>query len=1110
MMTTNHHVSSCDTGFVVPNEELGDQMTFRWPGTRKRSEQESGVGVLPALRSRRLRVAASVGALALTASTLAAATLLITPAAQAAAGDPFPASSPLVFVAQQQPTQLYQATTNASGVVQFAAEGAPAPTTYNGISYNQADDYLYGVGAGPGTAEFPLGSLIRVGQDGVLTRIGTGLVSTGAQNVGAFGDDGYLYTTSSGSLVANVTDVTTGDNVRTITLNQAPRVSDWTSADGYLWGISDGATSGPLIVRTDPATGTIVKFPAPAGITAESAFGAAWTFGNGNLGFSANDSGTVYQIAIANPGAAAPTFTLIATSDGPASSANDGAASTGLPTDLAIVKTGPAALTAGGTATYTLTVTNNGPGDSSGYVVNDTVPVPLTNVASPDAACTVTGNDISCVGGALANGATATYTVTASVPGDVAADVENTATVTSNEQDPVPGNNTSTTTAGIPGVALVKNAGEPVDVNGNGLVDTGDTIQYTFDVTNTGTVPLAGVTVNDAKVGDVVCPQTTLAAGATETCAAAAVYTITAADVANGSVDNTATVTGTTPDGNPITSTPSTTTTPTTTPAPGISIVKSATPSGTGTFTAGQEVTYSFTVTNTGNVPMTGVTVNEGDFSGTGELSDVACPATTLAVGAQEVCEATYTLTQGDVDAGSVTNSATAGGTPTGGTPITSTPSTVTVPTPAAPGISILKTASTAVVVSAGQEVTYSFRVTNTGNVTLTDVAPVEGAFNGSGDISAVDCPTTTLVPGQIITCTATYTVTQADIDAGDDLANTATATGTTPGGDPVDSTPSTSTVDITQSPALTVVKSSDADGIEVGQTVTYSFLVTNTGNVSITDPTVTDTDFSGSGELSAVTCPTGAVAPGDDVTCTATYTVTQADVDAGELTNTASATGTTPGGDPIDPVPSNEVTIVTDPVPALTVTKTADVEQVTQAGQVVTYSFLVANAGNVSVTDPVITDSNFSGHGDLSAITCPSDAVSLAPGDTVTCTATYTVVAADLADGGNLSNTATVTGTTPGGGPLTSTPSTVTVEEVTPVTPGDPTATPTPVPTPTDTPVPVAGGNTSGGNGGELAFTGTDLVAPGAALALLLMALGGTVLVLRRRKQLHSQDDNA
>jgi uncharacterized repeat protein (TIGR01451 family) len=1070
-----------------------------------RSEQESGVGVLPALRSRRLRVAASIGALALTVSTLAATTLLVAPAT-AAPGDPFNASQPTVYVAQSTPTVLYAAATNGNGSTSFTAVGGASGVQYNAIAYNTADNYIYGLTNGTSDG-FPAGSLIRVGQDGVVTRVGTTVFSGSV--LGSFSPaDGYFYTyaTPNGVPSLQVIDVTSGSLVRVTTLSGDAVVgNDIAYMGGYFW-----SANARFISRIDPATGVTTQWANSfaTGEAATDTAGAAWTYGNGNLGFSYNASGNIYQVAIPNPAAATPTFTLVSTNPGPASAQNDGTSSPGLPTDLAIVKTGPAALTPGGTATYTLTVTNNGPGDSSGFVVNDTVPAPLSNVASTSDACTVSGNDVRCVGGALANGDSVTFTVTASVPGNVTSAVANTATVTSNEQDPTPGNNTSTTTAGVPGLSLVKNAGDAVDVNGNGLTDTGDTIQYTFDVTNTGTVPLTDVTVNDAKVGDVVCPQTSLAAGASETCAAAAVYTITAADVANGSVDNTATATGTTPDGNDFTSTPSTTTTPTTTPAPGISVVKSATPAGAGTFTAGQAVTYNFTVTNTGNVPLNGVTVNEGDFTGTGELSDITCPATTLAVGAQEVCEATYTLTQADVDAGSVTNSATAGGTPPGGDPITSTPSNVTVPTPAAPGIAILKTASTTAVVSAGQEVTYSFRVTNTGNVTLTDVAPVEGAFNGSGDISAADCPTTTLVPGQIITCTATYTVTQADIDAGTDLANTATATGTTPGGDPVGSTPSTSTIDITQSPALTVVKTADVKTAKVGQTVTYSFLVTNTGNVTITDPTIDEGEFTGSGDLSAIDCPAGAVAPGDDITCTATYTVTQADVDAGGVSNTATVTGTPPGGGTTDPSDPSTVIVPSDPAPALTVTKTADVKQVTRAGQVVTYSFLVKNTGNVTITDPVITDSNFTGHGELSAITCPSDDITLAPGDTVTCTATYTVVAADLADGGNLSNTATVTGTTPGGGPLTSVPSTATVDEVTPATPGDPT------PAPTGgiavTPAPVAGGDGPAGNGGDLAFTGTDLVAPGAALALLLMALGGTVLVIRRRKQLHSQDDNA
>ncbi|MGG1909563.1 hypothetical protein AB1285_21630, partial [Microbacterium sp. NRRL B-14842] len=82
-----------------------------------------------------------------------------------------------------------------------------------------------------------------------------------------------------------------------------------------------------------------------------------------------------------------------------------------------------------------------------------------------------------------------------------------------------------------------------------------------------------------------------------------------------------------------------------------------------------------------------------------------------------------------------------------------------------------------------GQEVTYSFVVTNSGNVTLTDVVVNEGAFSGTGTLSAIDCPagTASMAPGAQLVCTASYVLTQADIDAGQ-VTNSATATGVPPG----------------------------------------------------------------------------------------------------------------------------------------------------------------------------------------------------------------------------------------------------------------------------------------------------------------------------------------
>ena len=141
-------------------------------------------------------------------------------------------------------------------------------------------------------------------------------------------------------------------------------------------------------------------------------------------------------------------------------------------------------------------------------------------------------------------------------------------------------------------------------------------------------------------------------------------------------------------------------------------------------------------MTNTGNVTLTSVQVVDTDLPG---LSAIDCPHTTLAAGASETCTATYVTTAGDVDAGSVMNTATAQGDPPGSTtPVISDPSTATVPAEQAATISVLKSASPSSFSAAGQNITYSFLVTNTGNVTLTSVQVVDTDLPG---LSAIDLP---------------------------------------------------------------------------------------------------------------------------------------------------------------------------------------------------------------------------------------------------------------------------------------------------------------------------------------------------------------------------------
>jgi len=124
-----------------------------------------------------------------------------------------------------------------------------------------------------------------------------------------------------------------------------------------------------------------------------------------------------------------------------------------------------------------------------------------------------------------------------------------------------------------------------------------------------------------------------------------------------------------------------------------------------------------------------------------------------------------------------------------------SPPSTVTVPGNRAPSLTLIKKASPAVVTAVGQTVHYTFRVTNTGNVTVHAVGIDEGRFSGHGALSSISCPVTTLAPGVATTCTATYRIVRADLRSRE-LRNTATATGTTAGG-PVESGPSSATVTV-------------------------------------------------------------------------------------------------------------------------------------------------------------------------------------------------------------------------------------------------------------------------------------------------------------------------
>jgi uncharacterized repeat protein (TIGR01451 family) len=893
---------------------------------------------------------------------------------------------PTSFLSQSTPTQLYQSS-YAAGSVSFSTLGPPYSGNYNALGYNPSNNYLYAVTWGGNT-------LLQIDSTGAVTSLGTitgfpaaaNTPTTGAFDGTAPGANYWVAPGGGSTAVYQINVASTPPAViKTLTLSQGWQPADFSAFGGFMWGLN-----GTTVYRLNLSTGAVSTFPGPSGLTSGT-YGAAWTFSNGNLGFSNNGTGDIYQIAVTNP-SGTPTFAVVSHYTGPvAASINDGAACVAQPVDLGITKTGPAVVSPSGAITWTLTVTNNGPGNSSGFVVNDTVPSGVTNVASSSAGCKVTGNTVQCSEGALANGARFTITVTGTAPNTNGTCLTNTAGVTGNEADPNAANNSaSAQTCTTPGISVVKSASITA------FSAPGTPVTYSYLVTNTSVT--AGQALTSVKVTDpmaglsaITCPTTTLAPGASTTCTAT--YTTTQADVDRGSISNTGTAVGTPPTG-PNATASSSLTIPAT-QMPGISLVKSA--SIASFSAAGTPVTYSYLVKNTGNVSLTALKVTD-PMPG---LLAIVCPLATLAPGASTTCAASYTTTQADVDRGSVSNTGTATATPPSGANVTSS-SSVTVPATRSPAISVVKSASITRFTSPGQAVTYSYVVRNTGNVTLTSV----GVTDSMPGLSVISCPTTTLAPGASTTCTAAYTTTQADVDRGS-ISNIGTASGTPPSGPPVTASAALS-IPATQSPAIAEVKSASASTFAVrGAEVLYDYTVTNTGNVTLHSVGVTD-PMPG---LSSVSCPSSTLQPGASETCTATYTTGDGDVNKGSITNTGTASGTPPTGTPV--TAQSSVTIPLAQMPSIGMDKSASITSFSAAGTLVTYTYMVTNTGNVVLNQIVVTDPMPG----LSAITCGNG--SIQPGNTTVCTATYTTTQADV-DRGSITNTGTASGSPPTGTPVT------------------------------------------------------------------------------------------
>jgi hypothetical protein len=290
-----------------------------------------------------------------------------------------------------------------------------------------------------------------------------------------------------------------------------------------------------------------------------------------------------------------------------------------------------------------------------------------------------------------------------------------------------------------------------------------------------------------------------------------------------------------------------------------------------------------------------------------------------------------------------------------------------------------------------GDQVHYQYTVTNSGTT------PITGLVVHDNVVSPVTCPVTTLEPGETVTCTGTHIVTAADVARGF-IENTAVATGEADGV-PVISPPSSERVDITEPPGIDLEKLVDTPGpFFAGKEVRYSYLVTNTGGVTLNDVRVTDDHVRNITCAATMLAPAGR--PGDSTTCTGTYVITKADVFNGMVINTAVASGVAPDGQTITSPPAQQ-TILVGRQPRLTLRKLVGPGP-HSVGITAWYKYVITNTGSVTLHNVSVID-NRAAH-----ITCGP--TTLWPGQSTVCFGTYRITKQD-GKAGRVTNTAQASG---------------------------------------------------------------------------------------------------
>ncbi|HEX7830096.1 MAG TPA: hypothetical protein VF787_10585, partial [Thermoanaerobaculia bacterium] len=244
----------------------------------------------------------------------------------------------------------------------------------------------------------------------------------------------------------------TGETTQTITHTQisGSQVYSVTVTTGAGCSVSDAHT---VTVSADPnANISAANTAAPnatlnATIPSQPGATYAWTITNGTITSGTSSNSITFKTGLSGTTRLNSTVTIGSCVDTDVH--NVSITNSTSDADLAITKSAAASVAAGGSLTYTINVTNNGPATATGVVIEDTLPagVTVTNVASGPWSCTQFVGSVRCTGSAAAN-ASSNILITVTAPTQ-SGTITNSVTITSATNDPVSANNSASATTSV-------------------------------------------------------------------------------------------------------------------------------------------------------------------------------------------------------------------------------------------------------------------------------------------------------------------------------------------------------------------------------------------------------------------------------------------------------------------------------------------------------------------------------------------------------------------------------------------------------------------------------------------------------------------------------------